>query len=439
MSWRRFWKNLQIVFRVVSLIWVRETLVKHRIDTGCHAPVRQALRRQPIAYLPEIDRQLMEMERLGVTEPSASPWASNIVVAAKKDGSLRLCVDYRGINNLTRKDSYPLPRIVDCLDTLGPANLFSTFDLRSGYHQIAMEEADKEKTAFLTRRGLFQYTAMSFGLTNAPATFQRLMDVVMAGLNFEVCLVYLDDIILFSSTVSEHLERLKLLLARLRWANLKLKPSKCHLLQRKVHFLGHVISAGSVATDPEKTEQIRTWPRPRNVHELRAFIGLASYYRRFCKDFGQIAAPLHALTGKNSRFWWTEDCEIAFAALKSRLVSSPVLAMPMDSGEYRLDTDASNTAIGAVLSQVQNGEERVIAYASRTLSRPERNYCVTRRELLAIVYFVKQFRSYLLGREFLIRTDHSALRWLKITPEPIGQQARWIEKLEEYSYRVEHR
>src|SRR5437867_4229034 len=268
--------------------------------------------------------------------------------------------------------------------------------------------------------------------------YQRWINVVMAGLNFEVCLVYLDDIILFSSTVAEHLERLKLLLRRLRWANLKLKPSKCFLLQREVHFLGHIVSAGSIATDPEKTEQIRTWPRPQTVHEVRSFIGLASYYRRFCKDFGQIAAPLHALTGKNSRFVWTEDCEIAFEALKQCLVSSPVLAMPSDHGEYRLDTDASNVAIGAVLSQVQGGEERVIAYASRTLSRSERNYCVTRRELLAVVHFAKQFRSYLLGREFLIRTDHSALRWLKLTPEPIGQQARWLERLEEFTYKIEH-
>src|SRR2546425_823602 len=185
------------------------------------------------------------------------------------------------------------------------------------------------------------------------------MDVVMAGLNFEVCLVCLDDIILFSNTVEEHLERLRRLLARLRWAKLKLKPSKCHLLQRKVNFLGHVITEGSVATDPEKTEQIRTWVRPQNVHEVRSFLGLASYYRRFVPAFGQIAAPLHALTGKHARFLWTEECEVAFEVLKDRLVSSPVLAMPRDTGEYRLHTDASNYAIGAVLSQVQNVEDKV--------------------------------------------------------------------------------
>src|SRR6267154_942659 len=321
-----------------------------------------------------------------------------------------MCVDYRGLNNLTRKDSYPLPRIADCLDALGKAKYFSTFDLRSGYFQIAMDEADRDKTSFLTRRGSYRFTAMPFGLCNAPASFQRLMDVVTVGLNYETCLVYLDDIILFSDTIEEHFARMRILLDRLRRANLKLKPSKCHLLQRRVNFLGHVISEGSIATDPEKIEQVRTWPRPRDVTEVRSFIGLASYYRRFIKDFGQIAAPLHALTGKHSRFCWTEACEVAFEELKSRLISSPILAMPTDSGEYRLDTDASNYAIGAVLSQVQNGEERVIAYASRTLSQPEKNYCVTRRELLAIVYFTKQFRSYLLGRDFRSEEHTSELQ-----------------------------
>jgi len=222
-------------------------------------------------------------------------------------------------------------------------------------------------------------------------------------------------------------------------ANLKLKPSKCHLLCKEVNFLGHVISAGTIATDKEKTEKVASWPRPQNITEVRSFLGFASYYRRFLRNFSGIATPLHALTGKNARFFWTEECEIAFQTLKNNLISSPVMAMLLDEGEYRLDTDASNLSIGAVLSQVQNGEERVIAYGSRTLNSSEKNYCVTRRELLAIVYFTKQFRTYLLGNEFLLRTDHSALRWLKLTPEAIGQQARWLEKLEEYTFRIEHR
>ena len=233
--------------------------------------------------------------------------------------------------------------------------------------------------------------------------------------------------------------RMRQLLDRLRAANLKLKPSKCRLLQREVIFLGHKISAGRIDTDPEKIQQIETWPRPRNVQEVRSFVGLASYYRRFIRQFAEVASPLHALTKKHARFEWSTACDDAFNELKRRLISHPVLAMPSDEGEFRLDTDASYSAIGAVLSQVQDGEERVIAYASRTLSQPEQNYCVTRKELLAVVHFVKQFRPYILGREFLLRTDHSALRWLKLTPEPIGQQARWLERLEEFNFRIEHR
>jgi len=402
----------------------RTNLVKHKIDTGDSKPVRQALRRQPLAYLPEIDRQIEELTRHNIIEPAASPWASNLVIVTKKDGSLRMCVDYRGVNLQTKKDSYPLPRIADCLDALGSASYFSTFDLRSGYFQIGMDDEDKDKTAFLSRRGSFRFTSMPFGLCNAPSTFQRLMDSTLVGLNYEICLVYLDDIILFSHTVEEHLIRLCILFDRLRKANLKLKPSKCHLLQKEVKFLGHVISAGTVATDPEKTEKVASWARPQNVTEVRSFLGFASYYRRFLHRFSEIATPLYVLTGKNAKFIWSDECEKAFQTLKNNLVASPVMAMPQDIGEYRLDTDASNIAIGAVLSQMQDGEEKVIAYGSRTLIAAERNYCVTRRELLAIVYFTKQFRTYLLGSEFLLRTDHSALRWLKLTPEAIGQQAR---------------
>ena len=261
----------------------------------------------------------------------------------------------------------------------------------------------------------------------------------MSGLNYQICLVYLDDVIVFSRTVAEHFERLELLFGRLREANLKLKPSKCHLFRKAVTFLGHIVSETGLETDPEKISCVKEWPVPSTVTEVRSFVGLASYYRRFVKDFSELASPLHELTKKNAQFYWNEDCQKSFEELKLRLISSPILAMPRDEGKYFLDTDASGRAIGAVLSQEQDGQERVIAYASRMLSGPERNYCVTRQELLAIVYFVKQLRPYLLGHQFVIRTDHSALRWLRSTPEPIGQQARWLEVLEEFNYQVEHR
>jgi transposase InsO family protein len=417
----------------------RTGIVKHEIDTGSARPIKQMLRRQPIAQLPHIDKQVQDMLDQGIIEPSQSPWVSNVVVVGKKDGTLRFCIDYRMLNNITRKDAYPLPRIGDCLDALGGAKYFSAFDLRSGYHQVEMAEKDKDKTSFVTRTGTYRYKVMSFGLCNAPATFQRIMDVVMAGLNFQVCLVYLDDIILFSKTVREHLDRLELLLQKLRSANLKLKPSKCKLLRTQVEFLGHIVSAEGIGTDPRKIEAVLDWPIPSNLTEVRSFLGLCSYYRRFVKSFSSIAAPLHALAGKNVPFIWSEQCQSSFEKLKQMLTCSPVLAMPADEGRYWLDTDASNSGIGAVLSQEQNGEERVIAYASRTLSGPEKNYCVTRKELLAVVFYAKHFRPYLLGRPFIIRTDHAALGWLKRTPQPIGQQARWLEILEEFDYTIEHR
>ena len=417
----------------------KTSFVKHRINTGDNRPIKQALRRQPLAYLPEIDKQVEEMLSQGIIEPCASPWASNVVIVTKKDGSLRFCVDYRKLNEATIKDSYPLPRITDCLDALGGSKYFSAFDLRSGYHQVAMEEMDMDKTSFLTRNGTFRFTAMPFGLCNAPATFQRVMDFVMSGLNYQICLVYLDDVIIFSKTIEEHFERLVQMLERLKAANLKLKPSKCHLLKKSVNFLGHIVSENGLATDPEKVEAVKDWQVPNSVTEIRSFLGLCSYYRRFVKDFSQIAAPLHALTMKNKSYLWTENCQEAFENLKDKLINSPILSMPDDHGQYYLDTDASNNSIGAVLSQEQDGVEKVIAYSSRMLNGPEKNYCVTRKELLAVVYFCKHFRPYLLGHQFLIRTDHSALRWLKSTPEPIGQQARWLEVLEEFSYTIEHR
>ena len=417
----------------------RTSVVTHRIDTGDSRPVKQVLRRQPLVHQEEIERQVKGMLEQDVIEPSKSPWASNVVIVKKKDGALRFCIDYRQLNDVTVKDSYPLPRIVDCLDALSGGKYFSAFDLRSGYFQVSMDERDKEKTSFVTRSGLFQFKVLPFGVTNGPATFQRLMDLTMVGLNYNILLVYLDDIILMSRTVSEHLDRLVMMLDRLRSAGLKLKPSKCNLLQKTIHFLGHVVSDNGISTDPEKVEAVQDWLVPCNVTEVRGFIGLCSYYRRFVKNFAEIADPLHALTGKRASFHWDDRCQDAFEELKIRLTTTPILAMPRDDGEYRLDTDASGEAIGAVLSQVQDGEEKVVAFASRLLSHSERNYCVTRRELLAVVYFIKHFRAYLLGHHFLLRTDHAALKWLRSMPEPVGQQARWLEQMEEYTFDIEHR
>ena len=411
----------------------------HEIDTGDAKPVRQSLRRYPPAHMEAIREHVASMMEQDVIEPAQSAWASNLVLVRKKDGSLRCCVDYRQLNASTRKVAYPLPRTDMCLDAMSGARWFSTFDLRSSYHQVPVVTKDADKTAFICREGMFRFKKMPFGLCNAGATFQRLMDLVLSGLSPEICLAYIDDVIIFSSDESSHLERLEAVLDRLTSAGLKLKPSKCSLLQRSVSFLGHIISAEGIATDPRKVSDITGWPVPRNVKEVRAFVGICGYYRRYVENFASIAKPLYQLTEKNHKFEWTADCETAFERLKAALTSPPVLGMPNDTDPFVLDTDASNWAIGAVLSQKQEGTERVIAYASRKLSKAEMNYCVTRRELLAIVFFLKYFRHYLLGRPFLVRTDHAALQWLRRTPEVMGQQARWLNTMEEYDFTVMHR
>jgi len=409
------------------------------ILTGQHRPIRQTLRCHPIAQLPLIDQQVEELIKNDIVEPAASRWASNIVLVKKKDGSYRLCIDYRAVNAVTYKDSYPLPHIDTYLGSMDGAVWFTTLDLRSGYHAIPIRKEDRDKTAFITRRGCFRYKVMPFGLTCVPALFQRLMDLVLCGLTYNSVLVYLDDIVVFSRDFDTHMNRLQEVLDRLRQANLKLHPSKCHLFQRRVAFLGHVISHRGVEVQTEKIAAVRDWPRPQNVSELRSFLGLCSYYRRFVHKFADIAAPLHELQRKNAPFVWQEEQESAFNRLKEVLTSAPVLGVPRDEGMFTVDSDASSVGIGAVLSQQQEGREVVIAYASRALSEAEKYYDVTRKELLAVVFALKTFKQYVLGRKFVIRTDHSALQLLRKTPEPMGQQARWLTFIELFDFEIQHR
>lgn len=417
----------------------RTNLVYHEINTGNARPIRQPARRLPHHQRSEAQAQVDEMLKSGVISPSSGPWASPIVLVKKKDGSTRFCVDYRKLNDTTLKDAYPLPRIDDSLDALSGSAWFSSLDLASGYWQVEMNPDDRQKTAFSTGSGLYEFNVMPFGLTNAPSTFERLMELVLAGLHWKTCLVYLDDILIYAQTFEEHASRLTEVFARLATAGLKLKPKKCTLFQKEVAYLGHVVSAKGVATDPEKTRKVREWPTPSNVKEVRSFVGLCSYYRRFIKDFARLAAPLHKLTQKDVRFKWTPECEHAFQVLKVKLTSTPILAFPDFSHPFILDTDASGETIGAVLSQIQDGKERAIAYASRKLSKSEQNYSVTKKELLAVVHFVKYYRHYLYGRRFMIRTDHGSLRWLFNFKDPQGQLARWIETLSTFDFEICHR
>jgi len=417
----------------------RTDVMEHSIDIGQNRPFKQQLRRHPTAHLDVIDAHVGEMLRHDVIEPAASPFCSNVVLVRKHDGSLRFCVDYRQLNELTYKDSYPLPRIDACLDALGGAEYYATLDLRAGYWQTVIRESDRDKTAFVTRRGQWRFKVLSFGLANAPSSFQRLMDLILSGLTYVSCLVYLDDVIVFSQNFEQMVERLADVFGRLRSANLKLKPSKCKLFQRRVVFLGHVVSKQGIECDPEKVKAVETWPRPRSITDARAFCGLASYYRSFIRGFSELARPLHELTRKGARFEWNERHETAFNELKRRLTTAPVLAAPRDDGRFVLDTDASDFAVGAILHQEQNGELKVIAYASRSLSAPERNYCTTRKELLAVIFGLKKFRQHLLAREIVIRTDHAALSELKRKPEPVGQQGRYLDFLAEFNFVIEHR
>jgi len=322
-------------------------LMEHSIDTGNNKPVKQALRRHPVAYLPLIDKHVDEMLQHGIIKSvPGSEWVSNVVLVRKSDGSLRFCLDYRNLNANTLKSNYPLPRIDTCLESLGGNKYFSTCDMRSAYYQVRVKESDVPKTCFVTRKGVFAFNVLSFGLVNAPSTFQRLVDLTLSGLTWEICLAFLDDVVIFSRNFKEHIERLELVFDRLRRAHLKLKPTKCRVFQTKVKFLGSVVSEAGIEPDPDKVDAVVSWPRPSNVTEVRAFVALASYYRRHIEHFAEIARPLHMLTRKNTRFFWTEDQEQAFLELKRRLTSAPLLAMPIDGGEYLLDVDAAQNSLG---------------------------------------------------------------------------------------------
>lgn len=414
-------------------------LTEHVIDTGTAKPIKQRPRPVPMAFAEEDKKAVEKLLDQGSIRPSSSPWAAPMVFVRKKNGEVRPCVDYRRLNNVTCKDAFPLPRTRDCLDAVAGATLFTSLDITSAYNQIPIKKEDIPKTAFTTKYGLFEYTTMPFGLCNAPATFQRVMEIALAGLQWTTCLIYLDDVLIFGKDFNEQIQRIRAVLTQIKAANLKLKPSKCHLLQREVGFLGHILSAEGVKPAPDNIEKIMKWSAPTSVKEVQSFLGMTNYYRRFIQDYSTIARPLIDLTKKDKPFKWTDQCESAFLRLQKLLTSTPIMAHPREHENFILDTDACDVSVGAVLSQVQDGVERVIAYGSKSLSKCQRNYCVTDRELYAVRYFTEHYRSYLLGRKFLVRTDHQALKWIFTMKEPKSRVARWIEALSEFSFEIEHR
>lgn len=416
----------------------RTGLVKHTIDTGKAQPIRLPPRRMPQATRDLARQELEKMKQAGIIEPADGPWSACIVMVPKSNGKMRVCVDYRSLNALTIKDSHPLPHIQDTLDSLSGAKWFCALDLQSGYWQVEIAEEDKPKTAF-SFEGLWQFKVMPFGLCNAPATFERLMESVLRGMLHKGVLVYLDDVSIHATTLDEEFALLEEVLCRLEKANLKLNPKKCRFFSQEITFLGHRVSAEGIRPSEEKIKAVKNWPRPKSATEVRGFLGLCNYYRRMIEHHSDIALPLIRLTEKKAPFEWTEDCEKAFNELKNRLVEAPILQLPKEDLPFILDCDASLTSIGAVLQQVQDGKERVIAYFSQRLSKAEENYCVTRRELLAVVRAITHFRTYLLGRHFTLRVDHASLQWLCNFKDPDGQWARWLLRLQEYDYTIIHR
>lgn len=410
-------------------------LVQMRIDTGDAEPKSQPPRRMPFGARQEVARQLRKMQESGVIQPSSSPWASPVVLVRKKDGSLRFCIDYRNLNAVTKADTFPLPRIDDLLDQLGKSKFFSSLDLASGYWQVQVDPDSQEKTAFITHQGLYQFRVMPFGLRNAPAVFQRLMQNVLAGLNSDegpdFVSVYLDDILIFSETLEEHLEHLRLVIERLAAAGLMLKPAKCHFIRKEVEHLGYLLTPNGLQPSMRHVNAVKEFPVPQSVKEVRQFVGLASYYRRFVPGFSKIAEPVYALTKKGAAYTWTDYCQSAFETLKDKLVRAPVLVYPDFTGkEFILETDASIKGLGAVLSQRQEDSHlHPVAYASRSLTQGEKGYAITELETLAVVWAISHFHAYLYGNDVTVYTDHSAVKAVLSTPSANGKHARWWSKV----------
>ena len=414
-------------------------LTVHKIDTGDSPPIKRPPHRMAPGKLPEMKAEVETMLARGIIRPSKSPYSSPIVMVKKKDGSNRFCVDYRKLNDITRKDAFPIPRIEQTLDALAGACCFSTLDLASGYWQVPVDPVDIPKTAFVTADGgLYEYTRMPFGLCNAPATFQRLMNDLYKDVLYKSVIVFLDDVLTFSRSIEEHMSHLRCTFQRLREANLKLKPKKCCLLQREVAYPGHIVDKEGSRPNPEKLAALESWPTPTTVTGVRSFIGFCSYYRKYIRGFAEIARPLHALTKKSVKFTWKPEHTEAFDQLRNELVRGPVLSFPDFSQPFIIDTDASNNSLGAVLSNVIDGEERPLAFMSRVLSKTETMYSTTKREALAVVQALSWFRSYILGLKIVIRTDHASLRWM-FRQNADGMTFRMVQKLQEYDYTIVHR
>ncbi|MCO5576395.1 hypothetical protein L7F22_030205 [Adiantum nelumboides] len=354
----------------------------------------------------EIMRQVNELVEKKMVKPSSSPFCSPVLLVQKKDGTYRMCVDYRVLNRIIIKNRFPMPRVEDLFDKLQGSTYFSRIDLKSGYHQIRIVDEGIVKTRFRTTFGLYKYLVMPFGLTNAPATFNCMMErIFLPHRNFAG--VFFDDVIIYSKTIEEHKEHLKVIFQALRDNKLHVNQKKSEFFLQEIQYLGHIISKNGIRMDPAKLEVIKDWPNPRNLHEVRSFIGMCAYYKRFIEKFSLILGPLHDLTKKNIKYVWTEKRQQAFDTLKQKLISQHVLALPDLSEPFEVQCDACGDCLGAVLLQ----EGHAIAYESRRLSSDEQILGIYEKELLVVLYALDSWKHYLLGTPFILRTDHQSLKY----------------------------
>ena len=408
----------------------RTDLIEHSIKTTSDQPIKKQPYRIAPAQRDILNEQIQRLKDMDLIEESNSPWAAPVVLVKKKDGSYRLCIDYRGLNAVTIKDSYPLPLIVDAVDAVNGSKYFTLLDLLMGYFQVQMNPNDKEKTAFVIQNGLYQLKVMGMGLCNSPATFQRLADKVFVNLNWKQCIVYLDDVIIFAKTFEEHIERLSNVLERIKAANLKCKIEKCKFAVDEVKYLGFYLSKDGLKMDQSKVEAILNISPPKNTTEVKRFMGAVNHYKRFIADLSKIAAPIYYLLRKDQKFNWSNECQQAFETLKQRLTTAPVLIMPDPNKPFHIKCDASGVAIGAELCQIdENEQSHPIAFASRQLSDTERKYTVSEREALAVVWAVQYFKTYIYNKRVIISTDHQPLTTYKHIGVPDGRLKKLLLKI----------
>ena len=402
----------------------------HSIPTepGHPPPFKPMYRLSPLEYK-ELQKQVTAFLEVGILEPSKSPYGAPVLFVPKPNGrGLRLCVDYRALKNLTIKNRYPIPRIDDQLDAVSGLKYFTSLDLTSGYHQVLISEEDRPKTAFRTPWGHYQFKVLIEGLTNAPATFQSVMNSIFHPFLRRFVVVFLDDILIYSKTAEEHQQHVRLVLETLRQQKFYVCESKSSFANSETRFLGHVVSAEGIRPDPKKVASVQEWPVPKNVHDVRSFMGLVNYFRKFIKDFATLAAPLTDLTRAKHLWAWTDRCEQVFLALKHCLTDAPLLVSPDVSKPYEVVTDASTVGIGAVLLQ----DNRPIAFESRKLSNAEKNYHTTEQEMLAVVHALKTWRCYLEGATFTVVTDHVSNTFFQTQPSLSRRQTRWSEFLQRF-------